>query len=353
MSWVLGVDSSTSGTKALIADERGRVVAQGQASHPLESAGGGGWEQDPTTWKSSFIGAVRAACEGLSPEERARIRRLAIAHQRETFVCTNERGEPLAPAIVWMDERASREVAEVRGAASERWVHEVSGKPVGLTPSLPKIRMLLRRLRPELRPSYVLDVHGFLAFWLTGAPSTSIASADPMGVVDLASGRYEDELIALSGAPREAFPRLVHVGEGLGLLTDDALASLGLGGPISLIAGAGDGQAAILGAGVTEPGRAVLNVGTALVCGTPIAKYRTTRAARTLKSASGEGFILETDLKGGTLSLDWLLSIVGADAREGRASRSRALGVRCRRAGSRSSGRCGSRRPCRRPDRRL
>jgi xylulokinase len=97
--------------------------------------------------------------------------------------------------------------------------------------------------------------------------------------------------------------------------------AVGLTGGVTLVAGAGDGQAAGLGAGVVDEGSAYLNLGTAVVSGKPSAVYRTSRAYRTLFAAIPGAYLLETDLKGGTFSLDWLADRVlgGGSLSAGRA----------------------------------
>jgi xylulokinase len=108
------------------------------------------------------------------------------------------------------------------------------------------------------------------------------------------------------GLDAQRLPSLYAPGEVIGNLSADVATALGLPQSVLVIAGAGDGQAAALGAGISGE-RAYLNLGTALVSGVESAEYRRDRAYRTLYSASRGAYLLETDLKGGTFTLGWLI----------------------------------------------
>lgn len=301
----VGVDAGTSAIKAIAWTLDGRAAGEGRAPLALDNPSPGAWEQDA----GSYLHAVGAACRALAEHvDVARVRGLSIANQRETIVVTDDEGAPLAPALTWMDDRCALEVAEVEAEHDAARLHAVTGKPPCTTPSLYKLRFLLRRLRPELaaRAPRVLDVHGFLAWRLTGERRTSLPAADPMGLVDLSTRRYDDQAMLAAGVSRAQLSELVEPGAPLGALTSAAAALTGLPAGTPVFAGAGDGQAAGLGAGIDAPGRAYLNLGTALVGGVLSPDARISRSYRTLFAATPGAYFLETDLKGGMFTVTWL-----------------------------------------------
>lgn len=305
---VASVDCSTTACKAIAWNAEGDAVAEGRATLALANPAPDAWEQDAEEWLSSTRAALAAMSAALGPDA-ARVRALCIANQRETFVVTDEHGAPLAPAMTWMDGRATREVDDAVRALGRAHLHTLTGKPPCVTPSFYKLLHLLRVLRPELAAgrARVLDVHAFLAWRLTGTFATSLAAADPTGLVDMQARAWSDELLAYAGLDPSRVPALVEPGAILGTLTDEAARSTGLPLGLPLIAGAGDGQAAGLGAGIEGAGRAYLNLGTALVCGVLSRTYRTDDAFRTLYGAMPGTYFLETDLKGGTFTVSWLV----------------------------------------------
>ena len=301
---VLGVDCSTTACKAVAWNARGEAVAEGRSAFPIENPGPDAWEQDAEHWWRATSEAVKSAVAGLGD----RVQALCVTHQRETVVVTDEAGRPLHRALVWMDARCRKEVTRaVQSLGAER-IHTLSGKPPCTTPSLYKLMFLFERGAPELRAlrPRVLDVHAFLVERLTGRLATSYASADPLGIVDMQARDWSDELIGLLGIERSQLPELVAPGAEIGRISARAAEACGLRAGVPVIAGAGDGQAAGLGAGIVETGRAYLNLGTAVVSGVLSKDYRTDTAFRTLYGAAPDTFFLETDLKGGTFTLDWL-----------------------------------------------
>ena len=308
MTLFLGIDASTTAVKALVFDEVGNVVAEGRSPLELSNPSPDAWEQDASTWWSALCEAVESATAQLGPEHAQTIGALAIAHQRETFVACDDRGEPLAPALVWMDARCRQEVDDVTSELDADHIHSVSGKVPCTTPSLYKIRFLLERSRPDLAErAAILDVHAFLVERLTGERVTSLASADPLGLVDMKARAWSDELVELSGASRDRLPRLVEAGTAIGRLLPAVAERLRLSSNLVVVAGAGDGQAAGLGAGITRSSVAYLNAGTAIVTGVLSREYRVDRAFRTLYGGLPDTFFLESDLKGGTFTIDWLV----------------------------------------------
>jgi xylulokinase len=304
----VGIDASTTACKAIAFDASGRDVAEGRAPIELFNPEPDGWEQDANQWWNATASALRALAHTLGPQARA-VRALGLTHQRETFVLTDASGTPLHPALVWMDARCRAAVARAKARVGDARLHELSGKPACTTPSLYKLLYLLEEKAPELarRELRVLDVHGFLAWRLTGRCATSLASADPLGLVDMRARSWSEELLSLAGLGLDHVAELVEPGSVLGGLTEDAAAACGFEAGTPVVAGAGDGQAAGLGAGIVAPGRAYLNLGTAIVSGVLSTEYRIDAAFRTLYGPIAGTFFLESDLKGGTFTLSWLV----------------------------------------------
>ena len=302
---VIGIDASTTAVKAIAWDASGNALSEGRASLALENPEPDGWEQDAESWWAATLAATRDAAQALPGDAEARA--LCVSHQRETFVLTDESGVPLHPALVWMDARCRSQVIEFTEQLSATRIHELSGKPPCVTPSLYKLGFLLAK-NPSLRARRprLLDVHGFLVWRLTGRFATSLASADPLGLVDMRARRWSPELAALVGLEADQLPDLVEPGAVIGALGTEAARACGLPSGLPVVAGAGDGQAAGLGAGIVEPGRAYLNLGTAVVSGVLSNDYRIDAAFRTLYAGAPGTYFLETDLKGGTFILSWL-----------------------------------------------
>ena len=299
--YVIGIDCSTTATKAVVWDERGREVAEGRATFELSSPQPNWGEQNAEDWWESTKAALRRAAQVV---DTRRIGAIGITHQRESFVCLNEDDHPIRPAILWLDSRATDEVAKY---GSEE-VHRITGKPPNPTPGWYKM-LWLREHEPNTldRARRVVDVHAFLVYRMTGHWRTSWASADPMGIVDLQSFEYSDTLLDTVGLNREQMPELYAPGDVIGELTEDVAREVGLPAGLPVVSGVGDGQAAGLGANITEPGRAYLNLGTAVVSGTYSDNYSWGNEYRVLGGPVPRTYTMETLLAAGTFTISWFV----------------------------------------------
>lgn len=302
---VIGVDCSTTATKAVVFDAGGTAVAEGRRTFPLSRPQPGWHEQDPETWRTSTVGALADAARRIDPADVAAI---GLTHQRESFACLDDSGRSIRPAILWLDGRAGPQIRE-HGTED---VHELSGKPPDVTPAFYKL-LWLQENEPQTlrRAAVVTDVHGYLVHALTGHWRTSTASADPLGLVDMRTADWSQPLLDRVGLSRQQVPDLVQPGTVVGELTADVARQTGLRAGTPVVAGTGDGQCAGLGADVTVPGRAYLNLGTAMAAGTYSDTYHWDRAFRTMFGPVPGTYTLETLLSGGTYIVSWYVERFG------------------------------------------
>ncbi len=307
---VIGIDSSTTACKAIAWDRTGQAVAEGRAAYPLLTPAPHWYEQDAEQWWDGLCAALRALLAQVDP---ARVEALCITHQRETFVPVDERGRPLRRAILWLDERSRQQVAHLRQAIGEEHFHRLTGKPLTTNPALPKIAWLMQH-EPEVvaRSAKFLDVHAFLVHRLTGEFRTSIASADPSGLVDLEHRVWAADLMHELGLQPNQFPALVEPGAVIGRVSRQAATVTGLPAGLPVVAGAGDGQCAGLGANAMTD-RASLNLGTAVVSGVLSPRYVTDRAFRTLYAPIAGSYFLEAVIQSGAFIISWFTQQFGGD----------------------------------------
>jgi sugar (pentulose or hexulose) kinase len=300
---VIGIDSSTTATKAIAWKRDGSVAGVGRSPIPLASPGNDRYEQNPEDWWAAASKALRELFQRVAPE---RIAALAISNQRETFVPLGPKGAPVRAAIVWLDQRCGQEVPWLTAKVGSDRIHQITGKPPDMAPVAYRIAWMLRR-EPELFRSTAMfaDVHCYLVWRLTGAFRTSWASADPLGLFDMGKKVWSPEVLKALELRPEQLPELAVPGSVIGVVSGAAADETGLAPGTQVVAGGGDGQAAGLGVNALTPWRAYLNLGTAVVSGTYSTEYRTGTAWRTMGSCSGEGYYYETSLRAGTFLVDW------------------------------------------------
>ena len=302
---VIGIDSSTTATKAIAWTCDGKLLGEGRCSIILKNPAPLHYEQDARDWWRALCAALRDLGTQV---DLGRIAAVAIANQRETWVPVDADGEPLRPGMVWMDERGRPDVDLLEHAIGRERLLHVTGKTPGPLPCLYSIHWM-KREEPELYAGVArfLDVHGFLVHRLTGQYRTSWSSADPTALLDLESKCYAPEILAALDVGAQNFAEPCRPGTVLGEVTTAAVEATGLPPGTPIVAGGGDGQAAGLGTGVLGPGRAYLNLGTASVSGVYGKAYATDPAFRTMTSLTGEGYIFELCLITGTFLTNWLV----------------------------------------------
>ncbi|WP_199256300.1 xylulokinase [Mycolicibacterium mengxianglii] len=298
---VLAVDCSTSGAKAVVFGPDGRSLSSGRQTFPMAKTPEGRHEQNAHDWWRATSAVIKTAMSGV---DRNRVAAVAVTHQRETFVCIDDAGEPVRPAIVWADNRSVPQVARY---GSEE-THRISGRVPDITPAIFKLAWL-REHEPETlrRSARVADVSAFLHARLTGRWVSSASSCDSLGLMDLASQQWSPELCAIAGVDPAQLPEIATPGGVIGPVVDDIAAELGLAPGTLVVAAAGDGQCAALGTGVTEADTMYLNVGTALVAGYVSPDYRWSRKYRTVLDAAGQGYLLEAFTQSGTYLVSWFI----------------------------------------------
>ncbi|MDO5728823.1 MAG: FGGY-family carbohydrate kinase [Actinomycetaceae bacterium] len=310
---VIGIDSSTSATKAIVVNDRGDTVATGRAPIDLLTPGMHRYEHDPVQWWESTRIAIRDAVAQLADSDKKRIRALSISHQRETFACVDADGEALRPAILWLDSRAGEQI--LRYGSDE--IHRLSGKPADTTPAIYKMAWL-KEHEPETleQATYVVDVHAYLTYQLTGRWVSSTGSADTLNLFDIAAQTWSDELLEIAGVRRDQLPELAHPGEVIAPLAPELADEWELD-EVDIVAGLGDGQAAGLGTAATEEGIAYLNVGTSIVSGIHADEYRFGRQYRTLVAGIPGWYVLESVQNSGSVLGNWFRKEFGNPALEG------------------------------------
>jgi xylulokinase len=308
---VIAVDSSTTSCKAIAWNAEGKAVAESRTTYATLSPQPNWYEQNAEDWWRSLCLVLQELMLHISAD---RVASLCITMQRESFVPVDEQGKPFRNAILWVDGRAWQQVGELDRLVGNDYLHELTGKGPGTTQSLPKF-IWLQQYEPDvLRTAYrLLDTHAFLVLRLTGRWATSLPCADPMGVVDMRRGVWATELLNKLNINPDLFVEIVPPGSIIGEVTPDAAMQTGLLVGTPVIAGSGDGQSAGLGANITRPDRAYLNLGTAVVSGVHSDQYVADRAFRTLCSPIPGAYVPEGLLNGGTFTISWYVDKFGPD----------------------------------------
>ena len=256
--YLLVIDEGTTSTRAVLFRPDGWCAAS-EAAPLTQSYPRPGWvEHDAAEiWRRSLRVAGAMVAQAGGPD---RIAAIGVTNQRETVVFWDrETGEPLAPAIVWQDRRTAEGCRELAEAGHEALVQERTGLLLDPYFSGSKIGWAMREW-PQLREAgdrlAVGTVESWLVWKLTGGLHvTDATNASRTALMDISTGRWDDELIALFGAPRAALPEIVDCAGRFG-------ETRAFGPPIPICGLAGDQQAASIGQTCLRPGETKATFGT-------------------------------------------------------------------------------------------
>lgn len=262
MAYFLGLDVSTTASKALIVDDQGKVAAVASSPHTLQSPKPFWSEQDPAEWWQAASASIRAALEkaGIGGQDIAAI---GLTGQMHGLVLLDETGAVLRPAILWNDQRTQSQCDEIHARIGKQKFIQISGN-VALTGfTAPKI-LWVKENEPGVysRARHVLLPKDYIRYRLTGEFAMDKADGSGTVLFDLKARDWSDDLLTNLEIPREWMPHTYEGCEFTGRVTADAAAVTGLRAGTPVAAGGGDQAAGAVGVGAVEPGVVALTVGT-------------------------------------------------------------------------------------------
>jgi xylulokinase len=255
MSHLLGIDVGTSGTKTLICNQKGEVLATAVAEYPLYSPKPGWSEQNPRDWWKSAISATRAVLRKsrIKPTEIASI---GLSGQMHGSVFLADGPKPLRRALLWNDQRTGEECAQIESKAGGRAaLIELVANPALTGFTAPKI-LWVRRHEPQIyeKTKHILLPKDYLRYCLTGEYATEVSDASGTLLLDVVNRRWSTQLLDLLQIDTALLPSLHESPEVTGTLTPAAAKELGLPPGTPVVGGGGDQAAGAVGNGIVRAG---------------------------------------------------------------------------------------------------
>ncbi|WP_454114069.1 xylulokinase [Microbacterium maritypicum] len=250
---IIAHDLGTTGNKASLHHDDGRLVASVTVPYPAHFAAGGVAEQNPADWWNAVVAATRdlIARTGTAATD---IAGLVVSGQMMGAVLLDADGEPARPAIIWADTRAGAQQRELEVAIGAERAYGILGHRLNPTYSVEKI-MWVRDNEPDTwtRVRRVCVAKDFIVLRLTGRLATDRSDASGTNAYDQARGTWSDEVLQAARLDPALFPEILESTQIAGTLTDAAAAALGLHTGVRVVMGGGDGPLAAVGSGVVAP----------------------------------------------------------------------------------------------------
>lgn len=262
MPHFIGIDSSTTATKALLMDETGAVIATAASEYGFETPQPLWSEQHPDLWWHGTVESIRAVLSE-STIDPASVQGVGLTGQMHGLVLLDEAGVVLRPSLLWNDQRTGAQCNAIRDAVGKQRLIERTGNDALTGFTAPKI-LWVRDNEPDTfaRVRHVLLPKDYVRYRLTGEMATDKAGAGGTLLLNLRSRDWDDEVLSALDIARAWLPPTHEGPQITGRLTDEAARATGLPAGTPVMAGGGDQAAGAVGTGAVRAGVVSLALGT-------------------------------------------------------------------------------------------
>jgi xylulokinase len=263
MAYLLGIDIGTSGTKTLICDEDGTVLATAMAEHPISSPKPGWSEQNPQDWWDATVAATKAVVKK-AKLKGADISAIGLSGQMHGSVFLGDGDKALRPALLWNDQRTAEQCQQIEEKAGGRApLIDLVANPALTGFTAPKI-LWVREKEPKVyaKTRHILLPKDYIRYCMTGEYATEVSDASGTLLLDVKNRIWSDKLLGLLQIDRSLLPRLHESPDITGTLSKAAAAALGLSAGVAVVGGAGDQAAGAVGNGIVMAGVVSATLGT-------------------------------------------------------------------------------------------
>jgi len=257
---VIGLDLGTTNSKAVALDAGGKQLASASSDYHLHSPHSG-WAEQPAGEVWQGVQAALKALAGKLPKG-VQVSGLSLSGAMHSSLPVDGRGEPLAPALTWADQRAAPQAEALRKRCDASALYQRTGCPLVSIYHPAKLRWWQDQPEIARKVQYYTLIKDWILYRLTGAWATDYSITSATGLLDIRRLEWDAEALDLAGVKAAQLPALVSPRKRVGGLLPQVAQACGLPPGLPVIAGAGDGGLANLGSGAAAPGQSVITVGT-------------------------------------------------------------------------------------------
>jgi xylulokinase len=262
VTYVIGIDTSTTATKAVLVDGEGGVAGIASSTYGYETPHPRWIEQDPGLWWEATIASVRQVLTECGISGSA-VEAVGLTGQMHGSVLIDDQGEVVRPAILWNDQRTEAECIEIRRRVGADRLIEVTGNDALTGFTAPKL-LWVQRHEPDnwARVSHVLLPKDYVRYRLTDGLAVDVADGSGTILFDLAARTWSSEILGALDIAASLMPSTFEGPTVTGSVSASAAAVTGLRNGTPVVAGGGDQSANAVGVGAVVPGIAALSLGT-------------------------------------------------------------------------------------------
>jgi len=262
MKFIIAHDVGTSGNKAALFAEDGRMIDSAVVSYGTNYFNGTWVEQDAEDWWNAVCQSTKDLLRATGTDPRD-IAVISFSGQMMGCLCVDRQGKPLRPSIIWADQRALEQAEQLRRRISQWDFYNIVGHSNTASYGIQKL-MWVRDNEPEVYANTykTLNAKDFIVLRLTGNFCTDYSDGNSNGCYDIKRFCWSEEILTHAGIDPDKLPDLHPSTFVAGAVTEAAARACGLAPGTPVVLGAGDGVTASVGAGSVSPGKTYCSMGT-------------------------------------------------------------------------------------------
>ena len=252
--YFIGIDVGTSGTKTILTDSKGSILATATFEYPLYQPQIGWAEQNPEDWWDASVKGIRSVLEKskVDPKE---VKAVGLTGQMHGLVMLDKNYNVIRPSIIWCDQRTAKECDEITEKVGKERLIEITANPAltGFTAS--KILWVRNNEPQNYEKVYkILLPKDYIRFKLTGEFATDVSDASGMQLLDIKNRCWSDEVLEKLGIDKDLLGKVYESPEVTGKINKAASEITGLCEGTLVVAGGGDQAAGAVGNGIVKTG---------------------------------------------------------------------------------------------------
>ncbi|PIZ04507.1 MAG: xylulokinase [Gammaproteobacteria bacterium CG_4_10_14_0_8_um_filter_38_16] len=262
MNYFLGIDVSTTASKAVLIDQTGAVIAIHANSHaPFSVPSQPLWsEQNPNDWTSAAIDAIKNVVQKVDAKK---ILCIGLTGQMHGLVILDRYKKPIRAAILWNDQRSSAECLEIENELGHDFLCQHIGSKILPCHLLSKLRWLKKQEPHHYQKiSHIITPKDYVRFCLSGVLAVDKSDGSGFGLMDIAKRDWSDVMLESQHIPKSWLPDLFESIDICSVINEAGANATGLKIGTPIIAGAGDQPAQSVGCHLIDSRTMSLQVGT-------------------------------------------------------------------------------------------
>ncbi len=262
----IGIDLGTSSVKMILTDEKMNIIKQVSKAYPLDFSEDGKSEQNPADWWN----AVKEGLCELTSDNTGGIAGIGVGGQMHGLVMLDENYNVIRPAILWNDARTGKQTDFLNNTIGKENLQKLTGNIAFAGFTATKI-LWVKENEPEnfAKCAKICLPKDYINFMLTGVLATDVSDASGTLLFDVEKRRWRYEMLELCNISKDMLPTVYESREPIGRVKPE----LGLGGNITVCAGAGDNAAAAIGTNTVYDGQCNISLGTSGTVFVPTENY--------------------------------------------------------------------------------